>query len=121
MRQTFLIILILLLLTGCSKTIQIWNEYPREEYYGVLGDDTLPQTLADKNATFSCKDMIYSSRGYTKKCYVKKESVPEINYWAKRILVTSAMGVAETVGNIMIVAFYGVLGAAKSNRSTYRD
>ncbi|HHD75744.1 MAG TPA: hypothetical protein ENK95_02840 [Campylobacterales bacterium] len=121
MQKTFLILLLLVLLTGCSKTIKTWNNYQKEEYYGVLGDDTLPQTLTDKNATFTCKDMIYSSRGYTKKCYVKKETAPEINYWAERILVTSAMGLAETVENVVIIAFYSILGEAKSNSNHYRN
>ncbi|CAA6820531.1 MAG: Unknown protein [uncultured Sulfurovum sp.] len=114
MKAIVVVFIILLQFTGCTYTMKTWNEYDKEEYYGVIGDDTLPQTLTDKNVTFSCKDMIYSSVGHTKKCYVKKETAPEINYWAKRILLTTAMGVAETAGNIMVVSFYVLIGAIQS-------
>lgn len=81
----------------------------------MLGDDRLPQTLADKNVTFSCKELIYSSVGHKQKCYVKKSTAENIDSWAERILVTTATAVGETVENIAIVAFYAILSAAKSN------
>ena len=115
MKKIIITFIILIQLTGCTHTIKTVTDYKTEEYYGILGDDSLPQLLTDKNVTFSCKEMIYSSVGHTKKCYVKKDEVPKINYWAKRILITTGTAVAETIGNIVIVAFYGILGAAQSN------
>lgn len=117
MKELMLSFSLLLLLTGCSRTINSWTNNPPVEYYGVLGDDTLPQTLADKNVTFSCKEMIYSSVGHTKKCYVKKDTAQNIDNWGKRILITSLTAVGETMENIVIVGFYAILGAAQSNRS----
>ena len=117
MSKIMIISIIFIQLTGCSRTIKSWDNNPVEEYYGVLGDDTLPQTLSDKNVTFSCKDMIYSSEGYTKKCYVKKDTAQNIDSWGKKILRTSLTAVGETIENIAILGFYIILGAAQSNSS----
>ena len=117
MNKIMMIFIIFLQFTGCSHTVKSWNNSPVEEYYGVLGDDTLPQTLSDKNVTFSCKDMIYSSEGYTKKCYVKKNTAQNIDSWGKKILRTSLTAVGETIENIVILGFYIILGTAQSNSS----
>ena len=117
MNKIIITFIIFLQLTGCSRTIQSWNNNPVEEYYSVLGDDTLPQILSDKNVTFSCKDMIYSSEGHTKKCYVKKDTAQNIDSWGKKILRTSLTAVGETMENIVIVGVYAVIGIAQSNSS----
>ena len=117
MKKTIIAFILLLQLTGCSRTINSWTGNQPEEYYAVLGDDSLPQTLTDKNVTFSCKDMIYSSVGHTKKCYVKKNTAQNIDSWGEKILITTLTAVGETMENIVIVGFYAILGAAQSNRS----
>ena len=114
MKNTIIAFILLLLLTGCTHTIDTWNGTHVKEYYGVLGDDTLPQALADKNVTFSCKDMIYSSVGHTKKCYVKKDTAQNIDSWGKRILMTTAVAGMETVGNIVVVGLYIMVGMIQS-------
>jgi hypothetical protein len=110
MQKVIITFILLLQLTGCTHTINTWNGTQPEEYYAILGDDILPQTLADKNVTFSCKEMIYSSVGHTKKCYVKKDTAQNIDSWGKRILMTTAVAGMETVGNIVIVGFYIMIG-----------
>jgi len=115
MQKTIMILMVLFLSIGCSRTINTWNGTQPEEYYGVLGDDNLPQSLADKNVTFSCKDMVYSSEGYTKKCYVKKDTAQNINTWGERILMTTVTAGVETLENIVIVGFYTLLGIAQAN------
>ena len=115
MKNIILIFIILFQFIGCSRTVNAWNGHQPEEYYGVLGDDSLPQTLTDKNVTFSCKEMVYSSEGYTKKCYVKKDTAQNINNWGERILITTVTAGLETIENIVIVGFYTLLGIAEAN------
>ena len=114
MKKSIILFLLLLELTGCSRTINSWRDNHPEEYYGLLGDDTLPQTLADRNLTFSCKDMIYSSVGHTKKCYVKRSRAQNIDSWGEKILTTSLTAVGETLENIVIVGFYVIAGAIQA-------
>jgi len=118
MNRMIVLFMVLLQLTGCSRTINAWNGTVVEEYYAVLGDDRLPQTLADKNVTFSCKEMIYSSVGHKQKCYVKKNTAENIDSWGEKILITTVTAVGETVENIAIVGFYAILGVAESNGHT---
>ena len=115
MNRMIVLFIVLLQFTGCSRTINAWNETAVEEYYAVLGDDRLPQTLADKNVTFSCKELIYSSVGHKQKCYVKKNTAENIDSWGEKILITTVTAVGETVENIAIVGFYAILGVAESN------
>ena len=118
MNRMIVLFIVLLQLTGCSRTINAWNGTVVEEYYAVLGDDRLPQTLADKNVTFSCKEMIYSSVGHKQKCYVKKNTAENIDSWGEKILIATVTAVGETVENIAIVGFYAILGVAESNGHT---
>jgi len=64
--------------TGCTYTINGWNYVPQQEYISVYGDDTLPLKLSKKEAPYSCKELVYSSEGYTKVCYIEKESIVKL-------------------------------------------
>lgn len=115
MKKPILVLIVLVQLTGCTHTINTWNQTEPKKYIGIYGDDTLPQLLKDKNSTFTCKDMIYSSRGYTKKCYVEKDTAQNVDSWATRILATTVAAGVETVMNTVVVAFYAMMGVAQSN------
>ena len=97
MKKTIVLFISLLLFTGCKHTISAMNHVAPKEYYKLTGYDDLPQTLADKNATFSCKNMIYSSMGYTKVCYVEKTTLENIGSWAKNLSLLGLFAIGETV------------------------
>ena len=102
MKKIVLMLMIGLLLNSCSKTINRWNSSVPKKYLEVYGKDDLPLNLKAKNVEYKCVDLLYSSEGYTKKCYVEKNSVEQIDGWGSRFYETSKMALLDTGENIMI-------------------
>ena len=105
-KKTVLILTILFLLSGCSRTINSWNGATPKEYLEVYGKEDLPSKLKAKKVEYRCVDLLYSSEGYTKKCYVTKSSAEKIDGWSSRLYETSKGVLLDTGENIMI---FGVL------------
>ena len=110
LKKALLSLTLFLFLTGCTYTKRGWNNVPEKEYVSVYGDDTLPLKLAEKEASYRCKELVYSSEGYTKVCYIEKEAIVKLDGWTRRIVYTSAGLVADAVSNTATVAFYMLLG-----------
>lgn len=106
MMKIALIIAILFAFSSCSKTINKWNSSASKEYLEVYGKDDLALKLKSKKVKYRCVDLIYSSSGYTKKCYVEKNAVEQIDGWSTRLYETSKMALLDTGENIMI---FGIL------------
>jgi len=102
MKKIVLILMIGLLLNSCSKTINRWNNTAPKKYLEVYGKDDLPLTLKAKKVEYRCVNLVYSSEGYTKKCYVEKNSAEHINGWGSRFYETSKMALLDTGENIII-------------------
>lgn len=65
-------------------TLMIWiafNGSTPKEYLEVYGKEDLPLKLEEKKVEYRCVDLVYSSEGYTKKCYVTKSSADKIDGW----------------------------------------
>ena len=103
MKKIALAIIILFTLNSCSKTINRWNSSVPKEYLEVYGKDNLPLTLKAKNVEYRCVDLVYSSVGNTKKCYVEKNSVEQVEGWSSRLYETSKMALLDTGENVMIL------------------
>ena len=106
MRKKILSIFLLLMLLGCGKTVNAWNENPIKEYLEVYGKEDLPSKLEAKKVEYKCVDLVYSSEGYTKKCYVTKNSAEKVDGWSSRLYETSKGVLLDTGENLMI---FGVL------------
>ena len=105
-----LTIIVLFALNGCSKTINRWNSSAPKEYLEVYGKDDLPLTLKAKNVKYRCVDLVYSSEGHTKKCYVEKNSVEQVEGWTSRIYETSKMALLDTGENVIILGMMVLCG-----------
>ena len=103
MKRIALTVIVLFALNGCSKTINRWNNTAPKEYLEVYGKDNLPLTLKAKNVEYKCVDLLYSSSGNTKKCYVEKNSTEKMEGWSSRIYETSKMALLDTGENIVIL------------------
>ncbi len=103
MKKIVLTLIVLFALHGCSKTINRWNGTVPKEYLEVYGKEDLPLTLKAKKVEYRCVDLVYSSEGYTKKCYVEKSSVEQIDGWSSRLYETSKMALLDTGENVMIL------------------
>jgi hypothetical protein len=103
MKKIALTLIILFALNGCSKTINRWNSTVPKEYLEVYGKEDLPLKLKAKKVEYKCVDLVYSSEGYTKKCYVEKNSVEQIDGWSSRFYETSKMALLDTGENVMIL------------------
>jgi len=102
----FLTLFVLLLLQGCSKTINTWNNTVPTEYLEVFGKDDLVLKLKEQKVKFKCVDLVYSTSGNTKKCYVEKKLADNVDGWSSRLYKTSKMALLDTGENIII---FGVL------------
>jgi|GEM_PF-924982 len=95
--------LLLFLLNGCSRTINAWNGATPKEYLEVYGKEDLPSKLKEKKVEYRCVDLLYSSEGYSKKCYVTKSSAERIDGWRSRLYATSKGVLLDTGENIIIL------------------
>ena len=110
MKKIALIVILLVTLNGCSKTINRWNGSAPKEYLEVYGKEDLPLTLKAKNVEYKCVDLVYSSEGNTKKCYVEKNSVEQVEGWSSRLYETSKMALLDTGENVMILGMMVLCG-----------
>lgn len=117
MKKIILTSLILLILSGCSKTINAWNGNPIKEYLEVYGKDDLPSKLKEKKVEYRCVDLIYSSVGHTKKCYVTKNSAERVEGWSSRLYETSKGALLDTGENAMILGLLVLCGLSSSGCS----
>ena len=91
---------------GCSRTVNAWNGSTPKEYLEVYGKEDLPSKLEAKKVAYRCVDLVYSSEGYSKKCYVTKSSVEKVEGWSSRLYETSKGVMLDTGENLMI---FGIL------------
>lgn len=98
-----LILILLFLLHGCSRTINSWNGSTPKEYLEIYGKEDLPLKLEAKKVEYKCVDLVYSSEGYSKKCYVTKNSAEKIEGWKSQLYATSKGVLLDTGENIIIL------------------
>lgn len=101
--RSILVLSIGLVLNGCSRTIHAWNGTTPKAYLEVQGKEDLPSILEAKKVEYRCVDLIYSSEGYTKKCYVSKSSADKIEDWSTRLYATSKGILLDTGENVIIL------------------
>ena len=95
-------IMMILFYMGCSRTVNAWNGSTPKEYLEVYGKDNLPSKLEAKKVEYRCVDLVYSSVGNTKKCYVTKNSAEKVDGWVSRLYATSKGVLLDTGENIII-------------------
>jgi len=115
MKKIVLIVMMGLLFNSCSKTINRWNNTMPKEYLEVYGEEDLPLTLKAKGLQYRCVDLVYSSVGHTKKCYVEKNSAEKIEGFGTRLYETSKMALLDTGENIMIFGMLMLCGMSGSD------
>ena len=98
-----IMLMILLLLNGCSRTISAWNGKRPTEYLEIYGQDDLPSKLDAKKVQYRCVDLLYSSSGNTTKCYVTKDSSEKIDEWSARFYETSKGMLLDTGENAIVL------------------
>jgi hypothetical protein len=117
------LILLVLLFSACSKTVNAWKDNPNKEYLEVYGKEDLPLKLKEKKVDYRCVDLVYSSSGNTKKCYVLKSSAEKIDGWSSRLYETSKGALMDTGENIMVFGAITLcaMGAACNNIDVSND
>lgn len=103
MKKIAVTLIVLFALHSCSKTVNRWNGTVPKEYLEVYGKEDLPLKLKDEKVEYRCIDLVYSSEGHTKKCYVEKNSAEQIDGWASRLYETSKVALLDTGENVMIL------------------
>jgi hypothetical protein len=68
----------------------------------------LPSKLKVKQVEYKCVDLIYSSTGNSKKCYVRKNSTEKVDEWVTRFYNTSKGVLLDTGENIVIIGIIGL-------------
>ena len=111
MKNLTLLLLTILYINSCSRTVHTWQGTPIKEYLEVYGKDDLPSMLEKKGVEHRCVDLVYSSEKNTKKCYVLKNSTQKIDGWSSRLYETSKGALLDTGENILIL---GVLVACST-------
>lgn len=111
------------LLSACSKTVNAWKDNPNKEYLEVYGKEDLPLKLGEKGVDYRCVDLVYSSSGHTKKCYVLKNSAEKIDGWSSRLYQTSKGVLMDTGENILVFGALTLcaMGAACTNLDVSKD
>ena len=102
MSKVLALISLVFLFTSCSKTVNAWKGNPTKEYLEVYGKEDLPLKLEEKKVKYHCVDLVYSSSGNTKKCYVLKSSAEKVDGWSSRLYQTSKAALTDTGENIMV-------------------
>jgi len=115
MKQITLSLAILLTLNGCSHTINGWNKKIPTEYLEMYGQDELPAQLKAKKVQYRCVDLIYSTSGNTKKCYVTKDSSVKLEGWSARLYETSKGFLFDTGENVLILGVLMLCGMSGGN------
>ena len=108
MTKIALTLIVLFIFNGCSKTINRWNNTTPKEYLEVYGKDDLPLKLKAQKVEYKCVDLVYSSVGNTKKCYVTKNSLEKIDGWSSQLYETSKMALLDTGENVIILGLVTV-------------
>ena len=101
--KKILLMAMVLFYSGCSRTATAWNSTPVKEYLEVYGKEDLPSKLEAKKVEYRCVDLVYSSEGHTKKCYVTKNSAEKVTGWSSRLYETSKGVLLDTGENMMIL------------------
>jgi len=102
MSKILVLISLVFLLNSCTKTVNAWKGNPTKEYLEVYGKEDLPLKLEEKKVKYHCVDLVYSSSGNTKKCYVLKSSAEKVDGWSSRLYKTSKAALTDTGENIMV-------------------
>jgi hypothetical protein len=102
MKKSVLALMLLILLTSCSQTIKAWRNTQPTEYLEVYGKENLPKELKKQKVPFKCVDLLYSSRGYSQKCYVEKVFANKRADWSTRLYETSKGFLTDTGENLLI-------------------
>jgi hypothetical protein len=108
MSKALALISLVFLFTACSKTVNAWKDNPNKEYLEVYGKEDLPLKLEEKKVEYRCVDLVYSSSGHTKKCYVLKSSAEKVDGWSARLYETSKGALTDTGENIMVFGAFGI-------------
>ena len=103
MKKVVLLLILGLVFNSCSRTINSWKGTTPQEYLEVYGKEDLPLELKAKKVEYRCVDLVYSSRGYTHKCYVTKNSADKIEGWRSRLYETSKGVLLDTGENMIIL------------------
>ena len=110
MKKIPLILAILLTLNGCTHTINGWNKKISTEYLEIYGQDELPSQLEAKKVQYRCVDLVYSTSGNTKKCYVTKDSSVKLEGWSARLYETSKGFLFDTGEKVVILGVLMLCG-----------
>jgi len=117
MKKLFLMVMILFY-SACSRTATAWSNTPVKEYFEVYGKEDLPSKLEEKKVEYKCTDLVYSSEGYTKKCYVTKSSAEKVTSWSSRLYETSKGILLDTGENMIVLGVLALCAIAHSNECT---
>jgi len=112
MKKLLLLLLTVTLFSSCSKTIHAWNNTQPTEYLEVYGNEKTITELEKEKVPFKCVDLLYSSRGYTKKCYVEKVFANKRDDWSTRLYQTSKGFVMDSGKNLFITGQLIIMGMA---------
>jgi len=115
MKKIALTIIVLFTLNSCSKTINRWNSTVPKKYLEVYGKDSLPLILKEKGVQYKCIDLVNSSVGNTKKCYIEKNSAEQMEGLGTRFYETSKMALLDTGENIVIFGMLMICGMSGSD------
>ena len=95
---------------GCIHTINGWNKNIPTEYLEIYGQDDLPFQLEAKKVQYRCVDLVYSTSGNTKKCYVTKDSSIKLEGWSARLYETSKGFLFDTGEKVVILGVLMLCG-----------
>ena len=115
MKKILLILVMLLILNGCSHTINAWNAKIPTEYLEIYGQDDLPSKLDEKKVQYRCVDLLYSTSGNSKKCYVTKDSSAKVDGWSTRLYETSKGFLFDTGENAIVLGVLILCGMSGGN------
>ena len=108
MSKILLMLILLVTFNSCSRTVNAWKGSTPKEYLEIFGKDDLPLKLEAKHVEYRCVDLVYSSSGNTKKCYVTKNSAERVDGWVSRLYATSKGVLLDTGENIIILGMLGL-------------
>jgi len=102
-RQCFFIIFSLLLVSCATQ--QLWNKHNPYEYIKIQGPSSIEEKISAKEVDYFCKDIIYSSEGHEKVCYVEKTSAEKVKEWKIRLLETPVTVVKDMAVSATVVGY----------------
>jgi len=110
--QRISIVLGLLLLASCANTQKVWDKHEPNEYLQVQGPSSIEEEIKAKGVDYFCENIVYSTEGHEKVCYVEMSSAEKVKEWKIRLVKTSfavAKDVAKNVALVVRVVGYVVL------------